>query len=210
MSLFLGKIHHWLYNKILWFEKIEAEILKWADLKGLPAEEWAELFGKEYGEPAGNRPLEEIIDTSNIHGWLQQKIESAELRQAALVTQILIKVPSFKEQLAQIYIQQGEAAAKEYEGQISTPEDAYNVLNDFILEGMPCDRVSEIKTNTAKKFSWETTQCLHREYWERVNGDVQNFYDLREAWVKSFIKSLDSSFSYEKGPDNTNIITKNS
>ena len=27
MSLFLGKIHYWLFNKILWFEKLEDEII---------------------------------------------------------------------------------------------------------------------------------------------------------------------------------------
>ena len=28
MSLFLGKIHYWLFNKILWFENLEEEINK--------------------------------------------------------------------------------------------------------------------------------------------------------------------------------------
>ena len=28
MSLFLGKIHYWLFNKILWFENLEEEIIK--------------------------------------------------------------------------------------------------------------------------------------------------------------------------------------
>ena len=27
MSLFLGKIHYWLFNKILWFENLEEEII---------------------------------------------------------------------------------------------------------------------------------------------------------------------------------------
>lgn len=31
MSLFLGIIHHWLYNKILWYEETESEIIKLAD-----------------------------------------------------------------------------------------------------------------------------------------------------------------------------------
>ena len=28
MSLFLGKIHYWLFNKIKWFEGIEDELLR--------------------------------------------------------------------------------------------------------------------------------------------------------------------------------------
>ncbi len=30
MSLFLGKIHFWLFNKVLWFEGLEDEIIKLA------------------------------------------------------------------------------------------------------------------------------------------------------------------------------------
>lgn len=30
MSLFLGKIHYWLFNKIVWFENLEREIVKLA------------------------------------------------------------------------------------------------------------------------------------------------------------------------------------
>ena len=35
-----------------------------------------------------NIPLEEMIDTTNIHGWLQEKINSAEGRMAAWTTKI--------------------------------------------------------------------------------------------------------------------------
>lgn len=71
MSLFLGKIHYWLFGKIQWFEGLEQEVLEFAKSKNLPVEEWTkEVYGK-YGYPTEDRPLEEIIDTENIHGWLQ-------------------------------------------------------------------------------------------------------------------------------------------
>ena len=31
MSLFLGKIHYWLFNKVLWFEGLEDEIIQFAN-----------------------------------------------------------------------------------------------------------------------------------------------------------------------------------
>ena len=31
MSLFLGKIHYWLFNKIVWLENLEREIIKLAE-----------------------------------------------------------------------------------------------------------------------------------------------------------------------------------
>lgn len=42
MSLFLGKIYYWLYNKILWSEKAETEIVQWAEGQGLPVEQWVQ------------------------------------------------------------------------------------------------------------------------------------------------------------------------
>ena len=35
MSLFLGKIHYWLFNKVLWFQGLEDEIIEFAKTKGL-------------------------------------------------------------------------------------------------------------------------------------------------------------------------------
>ena len=53
MSLFLGKIHYWLFNKIKWFEEIEDELLKLDSTLNL------EELDKIYGERTPNKPLEE-------------------------------------------------------------------------------------------------------------------------------------------------------
>ena len=39
MSLYLGKIHYWLFNKIVWFENLEGEIITLAKNEGLNIEE---------------------------------------------------------------------------------------------------------------------------------------------------------------------------
>lgn len=208
MSLFLGKIHFWLYNKIIWFEQIEEAVRQWGEEQGLPMEEWTGRIFGEFGEPTGGKPLEEIIDTSNIHGWLQDKIEKAELRQAALVTEILRQNSAYKEELVQIFATQGRKAASEYEEQADTPEEAFDVLNDFILEGMPCDRVNQVVSSSDSEFVWKTTRCLHKPYWERTKGDVQNYYDLREAWIRAFVQVLNPELKYEELPENTHRITR--
>lgn len=208
MSLFLGKIHYWLYNKILWAENAEKEIIQWAKSQRLPAGQWAQKNVELYGEPAGDKPLEESIDTSNIHGWLQQRIESAESRQAELITVILEENPTSIEALIEIFKKQGEAAAKEYGDAPDSPEEMFNALHDFILEGMPCDRVNEVVYSGDDEFVWQTTTCLHTPYWKQANGDVKNFYVLREAWVKSFIKMLNPQFNYTKTGDGSHRISR--
>lgn len=74
MSLFLGKIHFWLFNKVLWFEGLEDEIIKLAQEEGLNVKKLSVEINNKYGQKTENKNLEEIIDTSNIHGWLQNKI----------------------------------------------------------------------------------------------------------------------------------------
>ena len=82
MSLFLGKIHYWLFNKIIWFEGLEEELVKVAEKSGLDVKAIKKEINEKYGERLPNKPLEEMIDTSNIHGWLQDKINAAEGRTA--------------------------------------------------------------------------------------------------------------------------------
>ena len=71
MSLFLGKIHYWLFNKIQWFEGLEREVIALAEKSSLDVETLKKEITAKYGEMTPNKPLEEMIDTSNIHGWLQ-------------------------------------------------------------------------------------------------------------------------------------------
>ena len=109
MSLFLGKIHYWLFNKIVWFENLEEKIIELAKLEGLETENLRKEIEKKYGEKLPNKPLEELIDTSNIHNWLQSQIHSAEKRNAAW-TKLLIEANEENlKKLENIYKEQGIA-----------------------------------------------------------------------------------------------------
>lgn len=211
MSATLGKIHYWLYNKIKWYEGLEEEMIHWAgQFPEFTLEEWVTHMHQDFGEPTGDKPLEEIVDQTNIHGWLQSKIDSAELRQAYLVTRILTVRGDLKGELVGLFHKQGEKAALNYPQKPNTPEGLYQAMNDFILEGMPCDQVNEITHQSEDFIAWKTTECLHKPHWERVKGEVGNFYDLREEWLKAFIKTLAPDFRYEKLPDGTHRIINHS
>ncbi len=204
MSLFLGKIHYWLFNKIQWFEALEMEIIKWGENKTeLPIKQWKNEIYEDFGFPVENKPLEDMIDTSNIHGWLGDKISRAESRQAAWITKILNSSESYKNDLINIFEEQGSKLGIDYKEKAlpSTPQEMYSILNDFILEGMPCDRATEELENSSQIYSWKTTFCLHSKYWDEVHGDVNNFYILRESWIKSFVKALNNNFTY-----NANLV----
>ena len=87
MSAFLGPIHYWLYNKIQLQEELIREIVSFGEESS-----WKVFSDKKLAEETVNkelRPLNELIDVMNIHGWLQERIQDAESRYALLVTRIL-------------------------------------------------------------------------------------------------------------------------
>ena len=199
MSLFLGKIHYWLFNKILWFENLEEKVIDLAKSEGLDIETLRKDIEDKYGEKLPNKPLEELIDTSNIHNWLQGQIHSAERRNAAW-TKLLIEAneENFKK-LEEIYKEQGIVAANEVidEGKLeATPNEIFNAINDYILDGMPCDRVNEVILNEENKITWQVRIDVHKDIWDKVGCDVNYFYNLRNAWIKSFVSNLNSNFRY--------------
>ena len=199
MSLFLGKIHYWLFNKIVWFENLEEKIIELAKIEGLDIENLIKDIEGKCGEKLPNKPLEELIDTSNIHNWLQNQIHSAEGRSAAW-TKLLIETneKNFKK-LEDIYKEQGIIAAKEVlqEGKsVSSPKEIFDSMNDYILDGMPCDRVNEIISNEENKITWQARIDVHKDIWDRVGCDVNYFYNLRNVWIETFVSNLNDSFKY--------------
>ncbi|MBN1038695.1 hypothetical protein [Clostridium sp. ZS1] len=199
MSLFLGKIHFWLFNKILWFEGLENEIIDVAKSEGLDILNLQKEIEDKYGTKLPNKPLDEIIDTSNIHGWLQEKIYSSEGRIAAWTTVIIDNKREAKTKLEEIYINQGIIAAKEVKEEgvrLDSAENIFNKVNDYILDGMPCDRVNEIINSNENYVEWTRRICVHKEIWDKESGDVEYFYFLRSLWIKAFVNEINTEFDY--------------
>ncbi|EKQ56374.1 MULTISPECIES: hypothetical protein [unclassified Clostridium] len=211
MSLYLGKIHYWLFNKILWFEKLEKEIVNLAKSEGLDVDKLREEINEKYGEPTPDLPLEEMIDTNNIHGWLQEKINSAEGRMAAWTTKVINNNKDVKSKMEEVYTTQGIEAAKEVKKkgiELTTAVDIFNSVNDYILDGMPCDRVNEILKSEEDVVEWRRSICVHKNIWDKEEGDVKYFYELRNLWVKAFVNEVNSNFEYIDREDEIKVISK--
>jgi hypothetical protein len=200
MSRFLAPIHTWIFNKIKLYESLEASLVEaYTEQYGDEACSLYNEIKEKYGYPIEDRPLEELIEVSNIHGWLQNKISIAETRQGALLTKLLRKYGEEVKTIAsKLYIEQGSQCGKEAKEKydVTTAPAIYKALNDYILEGMPCDRVNNITENTEDKLEWENEMCLHKGYWDAVSGDIKLFYDLRNAWIKSFVENTNDNFVY--------------
>lgn len=198
MSLFLGKIHYWLFNKILWFEGLEEEIIKLAQKEGLDVDSMKRDIEGRYGERLPKKDLSEMIDQSNIHGWLQSKIHAAEGRTAAWTKAIMDHNKDSLSSLESLYIEQGVKAAKEVKAthEYDSAKDIFNSMNDYILDGMPCDRVNEVITMEDDRVDWNRRVCVHKEVWETEGVNVDLFYNLRSLWIKAFVNEINDEFEY--------------
>ncbi|NLZ48055.1 MAG: hypothetical protein GX895_04575 [Clostridiales bacterium] len=199
MSKYLGKIHYWLFNKIKYSEELENKIEKFAFEEGLlEAAHWKSDIISKFGPTTGQEPLEAIINESNIHGWLQDKICRTESRMASWITNILSVKIEYKKNLEQIFREDGEEKGKKANEiyQLSSANQAYRVINDFILEGMPCDAVDRVIEDGEDRIAWISTQCIHSDNWKIVGGNVQHFYDLRQAWLESFLSVLGDGYNF--------------
>lgn len=200
MSAFLGPIHHWLYKKIQLQQEIVDDLYALGDKYGLSLEaECNNLYGI-----FENKPLEEMIDQGNIHGWLQERVSQVEYKYAYCVTRLFERNPESYNQIKEIAAHNGNELAiyiKEY------PFDAagvYKLIEDTLLDGMPCDHANRVLKKNPDEVIWERTLCVHRQYWDEVGGDIRNYYELREAWLEALAKGL--GFSFEILEDTTYSI----
>lgn len=215
MSKFLAPIHSWLFNKIKIHEDLEREIE--SNFKSKYGDEVKNIIDKNietYGDRLKSDDLEEIIDQSNIHGWLQQHISIVETRQAAILGDLFEKYGNEALELAHsIYKTDGSkygAIARE-EATIENPEDAYKALNNYILDGMPCDSASSVTKSSENLLEAVQSNCLHINYWKTAGVDSEKMYSLRDEWKSAFIAELNSDFEYsvdvEKSNDETQHFT---
>lgn len=200
MSKFLGPIHFWLYNKIKIQNNVVEDILHLSDSMELNIRN--NLY-EQYGD-GDLKPLDEVIDVGNIHGWLQDQISKVEYKLAFAVTDILSKDPEKINDLKSIFKNNGEKCST-LNGE-STIEEAFKAVNDTLLDGMPCDHVNGVVSQNEKEAVWKRYECVHSKYWDAAKGDVNIYYELRDEFIEGLLSA--ASIDYEKLSDTTYKITR--
>ena len=202
MSAFLGPIHYWLYNKINIQQGLVEDIVSLSEKYNIQEDLKKEL-DTSYGVTE-TRPLEEVIDQGNIHGWLQACVSQVEYKLAFSVTRVLEKKPELLNEIALLFKNKGKESS--LSKATSNASDVYKAISDSLLDGMPCDHAYSVLEADESKVIWKRNTCVHKSYWEEVGGDINNYYLFREAFIRGFLS--DSSLVYEKIDEVTNMIKK--
>lgn len=188
MSAFLGPVHYWLFNKIKFENDFTEEVLALAKEKSYALDTLSGLDEACGKLEEGN--LEDLIDGMNIHGWLQERVNIVEERLALLVTSILAEDESRREEILKLAFQYGKRYA--YKG--NSVEEAYELFNNLMLNGMPCDRVIVIEENTEDRMVLTQTTDIHEKYWTKYMGDVRNYQAIRKNIIAGIFEDSGVEF----------------
>lgn len=125
--------------------------------------------------------FEQVIDLSAPHQFLSLYMGIAEKRFAMAVTELLDMNKAFYKPLEN-YMEQIGRDMKIPE--ITEIDQAMNIYDSFVLDGMPCDETKEITDKTPSKITWTKLMETHQDSWTQVNGSLEVYYHLLQHFVK--------------------------
>ena len=202
MSAFLGPIHNWLYNKIKFQDELIQCILQFVSTKDYQIPLLSQM-DQRYGVLETGE-LADIIDESNIHGWLQERITVVENRLAFLITVTTDEHPERIIDINDVVYEFGRNHASASD--ISVKE-AYELLNNCLLNGMPCDRVNDVTNEDENSISWVQTVDIHAPYWDMIHGNSEYYYAIRESLVIGMLEN--SGITYQQTGSQVFELRKN-
>lgn len=201
MSAFLGPIHFWLYNKIKIQNEIVEEILDYSENN--LSNNMRENFYTKFSD-GELKPLDQVIDVTNIHGWLQERVNQVESKLAYAVTELTKNNPNNLDIIKDIFKSKG-AEVSTFDND-SSLDEVYKAINDTLLDGMPCDHANSVILHADNEIVWKRNVCVHQKYWDEVEGDIKDFYRLRDEFIEGLLSETDVKF--EKLDETTSKISK--
>lgn len=202
MSTELAPIHFWMYQKIFLLEAQTQSILQLAETAGWNPQIAQETAG--FCPAPEEKPLEEAVDLADIHGWIQNLVETVENRFAFAVTNLVSEDLERLDSMKQALYALGKGGADHQK--ITSLQEAFALFNSVCLHGMPCDNVLQIEDQHTGRLEIREAVSIHAAAWEQVNGDVNHYYTLRESFLQGLLSESkydfhnmgDSRFALEK------------
>lgn len=196
MSAFLAPIHFWMYDKILIAQELTFK-LEEKFLNKEEREEVESLFPGLY-----SKDLEEVIDQSNIHGWLHTAVSNVEIRFAYIVKTLLDRGISLEE-IKKVAFEYGKSFPEQ---EVSSLKDAYELLMDILLDGLPCDVSISVTREEENELEFVLYNDIHKQYFNEFNLEVSLYHEIREAFVNGVFERY--SLKYKNISDSNKLITR--
>lgn len=180
MSQFLAPIHQIMFTKIQYLNSITEELLS-------NEENLAKVVNEKFKKLEVGQ-LENLIDISNIHGWLQERVLLVEERLAFVASGLVKK--GKEDFLFESFYKIGER--ENFQG---NAQEAFQKMEQSFLDGMPCDHVNELLGHSQDSLSWIVNEDVHSIHYQYgVEGDIYN--KMRRAWFEGLLSK--TSYTLKK------------
>ena len=77
----------------------------------------------------------------------------------------------------------------------------YKALNDYYLNGMPCDQADMVVLSEEDRMVWEAGACLQEPNWKRAGVDSGTMVKFYQAWLKEFVGGANPAFLFRQVAD---------
>ncbi|MDN3513981.1 MAG: L-2-amino-thiazoline-4-carboxylic acid hydrolase [Candidatus Brocadia sp.] len=206
MSLVLGPIHYWMYGKIQTTEGRESAIVSAFKVKyGAEADKILEQIYKKYPKSNTNKSLEELLANKPIHQGIQSLIVEVETREAATVAAFCAKHPDAAKIAAEAAHKHGISCGKEAvrnkglsASDCENTSKAFEVMGDFLCDGMPCDRGAQVVTESDERTRWDHESCVHEPYWRNAGADFLTMSNIINEWIAGFGEGINPKIKYKR------------
>ena len=175
MSKFLAPIHFIMYDKILFLDKLTNKYIDFAEKNNIELESLNSLESIDYA------PLDEIIDESNIHTWIQKRVSIVEDKLAYIVSEILKENETFENEILEIAKNTGEE-----ESFSGNSREAFVEISNRFLDGMPCDHAISILEEDENFLKYKIEIDKHSEFWNYgINSNI--YWKIRNSFIEGLI-----------------------
>lgn len=206
MSLVLGPIHYWMYGKIRTTEARESAIVSAFKTKyGAEADKILELVYKKYPKSNTNKPLEELLANKPIHQGIQSLIIEVETREAATIAAFCAKYNDAAKVAADAAHKHGISCGKDAiknkglsTADCNNTSKAFEVMGDYLCDGMPCDRGAQVVTDSENQTTWDHEACVHEPYWRNAGADFLTMCDIVNEWIAGFGEGINAQIGYKR------------
>ncbi len=175
MSATLGPIHGIVYNKILLQEQLARRVAAAAEV---------EITALDTAAPAPREgQLADLIDLSNIHGWLAAHLENSEKCLAAAIAAAR-QAGKWQEALEAAKTLGAERAPAE---PFPSAGKAYFALTSTLADGMPCDRALLPTEETQQRVLFTRQANVHAPHLQALGVDSALYDNLRDAFLEGWL-----------------------
>lgn len=127
---------------------------------------------------------------------LQELINDAETRYAALVRDVTAEAPERQIQLFSAAFTFGQAHALPKETGLL---EAFQALESFFLNGMPEEKVDRLVSQSDRDVVWEQSKDVHAPFWKDLEDGTARYYRLRNCVMDGMLSTTPLQVRMEEG-----------